>query len=201
MNTTSSTTSTAIVKQTNGVLKQIKGKKNMRDRRTVELVKPQRDEKGQFIEGNQESKGLLNSGPPCKFCDDRTNIISKVNLYIEKCNGNLDGKVQVPYIEELCLVLGIHTDTLADWMNPPDTSHIHEVAELIRAYKSIKMMQKLRLMQTTLTNTATGAIFQLKANHGMVETEKTLIAGVNNEPVKYEILIGPKKHREELEEE
>lgn len=198
MNTTATSSTTAVITQTNKV-KETKGKREKRGSALVPIIqeiKPQRDKNGLFLPGNQLSVG--NSATHCSYCENRAKINSKINLYIEQCQGNVDGKLKMPYLEELCMILGIHVDTITDWMNP-NVNHDHECSELVRAYKTIKMLQKLRLLQTTLTTTPTGAIFQLKANHGMVETEKTLIAGVNNEPMKYEIAIIAKKQREELE--
>ena len=166
-----------------------------------EEEKPQRNEKGQFAPGNNASEG--SGGRPCGFCEKRTEIMNKIKLYSEWTLGNVDKKLHVPYLEELCdeTYLDIHTDTLTNW-----TDNAHDVVlhtELIATIKKLKMRQKRLLLMRTLGQVSTGAIFQLKANHGMIETEKQMMVGGNNNdsPVKYDINIIPKKKREELEGE
>lgn len=149
-------------------------------------AKLERDAKGHFLPGNQESVG--NSGhAPCHYCQNKEQIMKDVYLYEAYCNGQLPDQphIEMPYLEELCLRLKIHTDTLANWVagNCKEGDH----SDIIQAYKRLFMTQKLRLMQRMGSNNPTGSIFLLKANHNMVETEKRLIAGVVNEPL--EIVI------------
>ncbi len=201
MNTTASSSTTAIVSQ---VAKELPTKKKGRPFKKTNLmtvvdeIKPQRDEKGLFLEGNQISVGN-EGGRPCLFCREPVRIMQKINLYKEYCEGKVDGKIHIPYLQELCGYdyLDVRKDTLYDWTTNENHAQLH--SELKDAIKSLLERQELRLLQATLTSTPTGAIFQLKTNHKYVETEKTLIAGVNNEPMKYEIAIIAKKQREELE--
>lgn len=71
-----------------------------------------------------------------------------------------------PYIEELSLELDVDDDTIVEW------SKIHK--DFSATIKKIKKLQKLRLYDKSMQKSSTtGAIFQLKVNHGMIETSKT----------------------------
>ena len=70
-----------------------------------------------------------------------------------------------PYLEELALDLDIDDETIIEW------SKIHP--NFSATIKRIKSLQKVRLLNSTMNkNSNVGAIFQLKCNHGMIETEK-----------------------------
>lgn len=84
--------------------------------------------------------------------------VEKAEEYIKYCRENKE----IPYIEELADEwLDCDEDTIANWS-------VHK--EFFGAIKRIKMRQKMMLMK------GEGAmkIFQLKANHGMIETEKRI---------------------------
>lgn len=142
-------------------------------------------------------------GRPCDFCENRTKIMQKVLLYAEYCEGKVDGSPHVPYLQELCGYdyLDILTTQLWGWVN--SKTHEAEHLELSNTIKKIMERQQLRLLQRSLAaQNPAGAIFQLKANHGMVETEKTLVGGIKGgEPMDYNIHIVPKSKKQmELEE-
>jgi hypothetical protein len=72
---------------------------------------------------------------------------------------------------------------------PHDPNHKEELhAELHESVNKLLQLQKQFLLNHSLfNNQVAGAIFQLKANHGMIETEKRILAGSVNEPL--EIII------------
>lgn len=149
--------------------------------------KPKRNAKGHFLKGNKESVGM-SPGRPCEYCQNKDAVLKTVYLYQAYCEGELpDHKsLEIPYIEELCLKLKIHTDTLNDWCKGDCTQGDH--SDIVRTIKGIMMMQKLRLLQRTNGNNPTGAIFQLKANHKMIEIEKKILAGDDKEPLEIHIV-------------
>ncbi len=148
---------------------------------------PNRNEKGQFVEGNRESVG--NSGKPCQFCKHAVETTNKVMLYSNWTLGKVDGKYHVPFLEELCDedYLDIHTDTLHDWTNGKHAEEHH--SELIHTIRKLVMRQKKLLLKRTLTDSqVAGAIFQLKANHGLMEAEKKVLVGdKNSDPMEFVI--------------
>lgn len=157
---------------------------------TIDLfAKPQRDEKGRFVKGNSESIG--NAGKPCFFCRDREHYLKKINLYSLWTLGKLDKKPHMPYFQMLCDedYLDISYDTFLDWTNEKDQHAIENHAELIQIRKKLMRRQEGYLLQRTLSSAATGAIFQLKANHGYIETEKRILAGDPEKPVNQKLEI------------
>lgn len=163
--------------------------------------KPQRNEKGHFIEGNTVSVGN-EGGRPCEFCERPVEIINKVNLYREWCRGKVDEKLHIPYLEELVSedYLDITIDQLEDWVK--SENHKKEHAELSRAIGHIKNRQKLYLMKRTVNNDSRGSMFLLSANYGVIEKSKQYQAGDKNEPLEYNIHIVPKTNKQQqLEEE
>lgn len=99
---------------------------------------------------------------PSKFDGDTT--IKRVDQYVDTCEANH----VVPYVEELIGILGIEEKTHAWWMG-----------KYISYYKAVKRLyrvQKVLLMRYSMTKqAAAGSIFQLKVNHGMIETNRTEI--------------------------
>lgn len=128
-------------------------------------------------------------GAPCKFCGNREIIMKKTNEYIDKCY--LSKPPQIPYKEELALILDVDEDTISNWANKRigETDSL-EHPEFFGAYKKVNTVQKLFLLKrTTGRFNPTGAIFQLKANHGMIETEKKILAGDKDaEPITIKVV-------------
>lgn len=144
-----------------------------------------RNEKGQFAPGNNASHGA--GGSTCDFCKRPVEIIQKIKLYGQWTRGKVDGKIHVPFLEELCDedYLDIDEDTLTNW-----TLHAHDQerhAELIGAIKTLMMRQKGFLKKRVLGDkNPTGGIFLLKANHGMVEAEKKILVGEkSSDPINF----------------
>ncbi len=160
---------------------------------------PNRNEKGQWVKGNDASVGN-EGGRPCRYCEEETALSHRTAKYIERCTSST--KPMIPYIEELALEMGVDDSEIVSWANKvkPDTEEL-EHPEFNTAYKRIKMIQKLRLQQRTQGRfNPTGAIFLLKANHGFMESEKRILAGDKDQPMKLEIEITEEKKREEASE-
>ncbi len=142
--------------------------------------------KSGFQKGNNASNGK--GGRRCEFCKEPEKILNKIKLYSEWTLGRVDKEVHTPFLEELCDedYLDIHMDTIHDWTHGKHAEANH--VDLIRTIKKLVMRQKRFLLKHTLTSQqVSGAIFQLKANHGMIETEKKILAGSGTEPL--EIII------------
>jgi hypothetical protein len=86
-------------------------------------------------------------------------MLESAHAYTEKCWKNQ----QIPFVEELCLELGINDDTIVEWAKE------HE--EFSATIKRLKTLQKLHLKRDALEKRthANMAIFLLKANHGLDE--------------------------------
>ncbi len=128
-------------------------------------------------------------GRPCKFCTNKTEIMAIVDKYLKRCKEGENGKQIMPYLEELCLELDIDEDTIANWAQKKNDNDELEHPEFFGAYKKVRMYQRLRLQQRTMGRyNPTGAIFLLKVNHNMIESEKRIIAGDHAEPLEIKII-------------
>lgn len=91
---------------------------------------------------------------------------------------------ETPFIEQLCILLDVSDETIRNWAKTHD--------EFFGTIKKIESLQKLRLLQMSLKKDefTAGQIFQLKANHGMIETEKRILAGgdQNDKPINIRII-------------
>lgn len=92
-------------------------------------------------------------------------------------------KNKVPYIEELALQLDVDDTTIINWATATDDNGDLSHPQFLATYKKIRTLAKLRLLQRTLFQFPAGSIFQLKANHGMMESDKRIIAGDKEEPL------------------
>lgn len=122
-------------------------------------------------------------GRPTKYNNDRVNQVSS---YLSDCKEN---RKTIPTIEGLAEYMFVNVDTINEWRD--------RHPEFSVAIKAILEKQKNKLMIDGLYGgkevNATMAIFLLKANHGMMETEKKVLAqeGVFN--VNIDGLIGLSK--------
>ena len=105
--------------------------------------------------------------------------------YIKSCSREA---TEIPTVEGLALTIGVDADTIGNWGK--------EYPEFFGTIKELKDKQKNQLMQDGLyggkeVNQAM-AIFLLKANHGMVETDRHEIGGVNGntEPIRLLVNAG-----------
>ncbi len=108
-------------------------------------------------------------GRPTKYNEE---MLKKANEYYLKCLNS----EEVPYIERLALTLDVDDERITDYSR--------KYTNFNATIKRIKTLQKLKLQELTISTgkgAAIGAIFQLKANHGMIETEKQMHVGANNE--------------------
>jgi hypothetical protein len=97
-------------------------------------------------------------GQPTKYNEAMQKIADD---YLAQCrNAN---PPQIPFMEELALLCDVDDDTINEWT---------KVFPVFSAtIKKIKGLQRLRLQQRSLGRVnPVGAIFLLKANHGMKET-------------------------------
>lgn len=111
-------------------------------------------------------------GRPTKYNDG---MIDRANDYIQSCGRE---STELPTIEGLALTLQVDDTTLLSWAekNP----------KFLATIKNLKFKQKNQLINDGLYGgkeiNAAMAIFLLKANHGMIETERKEITGVNGQP-------------------
>lgn len=172
--------------------------------KTVEL--PQRDKKGYFAKGNRigvDSGG----GRFCEFCPHGEEILKKIDLYAAYCMGDVDEKMHPPFLEELCgyKYLNILVADIYRWIDnakpmPHDLNHKIELhSALADSVKRLVQYQKQFLLNHSLfNNQVSGAIFQLKANHGMIETEKRILAGDKDN--KLEIIITEEDRKKDIDD-
>lgn len=118
-------------------------------------------------------------GRPTSYSEE---VLQKAYDYLDEC----DREFQIPYIQELALVLGVNQDTLYEWAKAKNEDNNLRYPEFSEALKMIKSCQELKLLRSSMyAFSSTGSLFQLKTNHGYVETEKRVIeAKVQNEDMK-----------------
>jgi hypothetical protein len=128
-------------------------------------------------------------GRPLKYPNEDI-LVKKTEEYLASC-----GKEQtsLPTIEGLALFLDLDTDQIVEYdKRYPNKFHA--------TYKRIFMAQKQQLIDDGMYGgkevNATMAIFLLKVNHGMIETERKLLAGPNGEPLDLLHIYRPEKKKE-----
>lgn len=128
---------------------------------------------------------------PCEYCQNRVFIQQLTKRYMDECG--LDRKpVKIPFLEELAIRLMHHSETILEWGK--DEVHHKEFSESIRL---LKTYQSLRLQQRVLGRfNPSGAISLLKWHHGMIETEKRILAGDRDEPMQLQIEITDDRPKE-----
>jgi len=142
-------------------------------------------------------------GRPCEFCKNKEKYETLTRDYLKRSRAKTGDKVSIPFIEELADILDKDDETLGIWAHKhikdqegKETEEL-EHPEFAHLFKRIVSLQKLRLLQRTLGRfNPSGAIFQLKANHGLIETEKKVLAGDSNEPLLVEIINEDRKNLE-----
>ncbi len=121
-------------------------------------------------------------GRPCEYCKRKEEIDKVTADYLASAKRPI--KPIIPFIQELVMILDVDIDTVHDWAAKKMRGGKLEHPDFSRAVKSLLNIQQLRLLNRTLGRfSPAGAIFQLKANHGMIETEKRLLGGLTNEPL------------------
>lgn len=131
---------------------------------------------GEVVENKPKHPG----GRPSKYNEA---MLQKAKDYYDLCRGKTDGKKRMPFIEELAMECDVDDKTINTWTNEPDNTEFRATIE------KLKNLQKLRTVQQGYgAKNPTFAIFMLKANHGMVETEKRILAGErDSEPMNIQI--------------
>ena len=104
-------------------------------------------------------------GRPTKY---RPIFVKKVKNYYEKC---LKENV-MPFIEDLELILEVSGDSIA--------RYVEAHGDFSGAIERINTLQRKSLKKIALSN-YNGAIFLLKANHGLVEKQHVLLSGAEGE--------------------
>lgn len=113
-------------------------------------------------------------GRPTKY---RPIFVKKVDKYYKKC---LKDNV-MPFIEDVAMLLEVDPDTITNWTK----ANKHFFGAIDR----IKLLQRM-LLKKIVARTPQGAIFLLKANHGLIEAEKVLHGGTpEEEPIRF--TVGP----------
>ena len=121
-------------------------------------------------------------GRPTDY-DKNIDYVQKANEYLQTCGRE---QTKLPKVEEFCEYIGIDDDTAVEWCKKYKSSNFSA------AIKRIKTVQKGELIDDGLFGgkevNPGMAIFLLKANHGMIETEKKVIAGDNKSPFEVRIV-------------
>lgn len=112
-----------------------------------------------------------------KYTDSTVEITRQ---YIDSCSRE---STELPTIEGIALVLGVNDETIGIWAK--------KYPEFDEVIKDLKAKQKTQLMNDGLYGgkeiNSTMAIFLLKVNHGMIETEKKILAGEIDNPIKIDV--------------
>ena len=128
--------------------------------------------------GHEECSFLLKMARPSTY-DPK--LSEKVDEYLESCGSN---NLKLPQVADFARFIGISRDTAYEW-----ASKHPEFSDTI---KKIKDYQRIDLINNGLYSSkevsATMAIFLLKVNHGMIETERKQLVGENNGPVEIRIV-------------
>lgn len=117
-------------------------------------------------------------GRPTKYTSD---ILLQVGEYLATCGRE---NTELPTIEGLCIFLDIDDDTCVEWSK--------KYKEFSASVKDIMRRQKNQLINDGMYGgkeiNSGMAIFLLKANHGMIETEKKILSGDSNSPLTVKVL-------------
>jgi hypothetical protein len=113
-------------------------------------------------------------GRPTEYQEDTP---EKVEAYIQSCGRE---QTELPTLEGLAIYLGVHTDTIQEWQK------VHP--EFSVSVKGILERQKNQLVNDGMYGgkevNSTMAIFLLKCNHGMIETERKLLGNLDGSNLK-----------------
>jgi hypothetical protein len=119
-------------------------------------------------------------GRPTKYNEEVLNIANEYKNRIWQAP-------MMPTIEGLADELDVDSDTINNWATAKDESDVLINKEFFGTIKAIKNKQKKQLMEDGMYGgkevNSTMAIFLLKANHGMIETERKLIGGDEEHPI------------------
>lgn len=104
-------------------------------------------------------------GRPTKYNEE---LQKKADQYVDETSH--------PYIEELALKLDINDDTINRWTKVSKKTKKPKKPLFYATIKKLKMKQLLALKKKSIDKdyATAGAIFQMKANHGMIETTRNI---------------------------
>ena len=123
---------------------------------------------------------------------DQTKDYEKLaDEYLQTC-GRLQTKL--PKISEFCReYIGVSEDTVNLWMKGENLPKDADTTELVGAIKRVKEIQKEQLIDDGSYGgkevNSTMMIFLLKANHGMIETERRELIGKDGNPIQLSIKL------------
>lgn len=111
-------------------------------------------------------------------------VINKLEEYLSQCGRE---QTELPTVEGFALYIDVDTDTINNWADKKDDNGSLVHPEFFGAYKKLFNKQKNQLINDGLyggkeINTAM-AIFLLKVNHNMVETNRTELTGKGGVPL------------------
>ena len=117
-------------------------------------------------------------------------------MYFEECDQRMvDGKVKPePYlVTGLAIFLDLTTDNVLDYSKRDDFSVIIKKAKQ-------RIAQNLQVISIDQPQKAAGTLFNLKCNHGMIETNKLELAGPDGGPIESKIVYAdPRDSNKEAE--
>jgi hypothetical protein len=123
--------------------------------------------------------------PAGRPSDYRPEYVQKAKDYIASCGREA---TELPTMEGLSHILGADDTTVQAWSEAKNPDGTLKNPEFLAALKDLKQSQKTQLMNDGLYGgkdvNSTMAIFLLKVNHGMIETERKMLVGEKGaEPV------------------
>lgn len=108
-------------------------------------------------------------GRPTKY---KHEFIKIAEDYLQECKN----MKKIPFLEEVAIKIGVSEKTVSRWSEAND--------DFCLAIEDITLYQKMALKTLGLgKNTTQMAIFLLKANHGLIETEKIQHESSGGEPL------------------
>lgn len=103
-------------------------------------------------------------------------LIQTAKEYIDSCGREA---TELPTIEGLARYINVNSDTIYEWRE--------KYSEFSETIKGLLDKQKDQLINDGMYGgkevNSTMAIFLLKANHGLIETSRTEVSGVNGQPI------------------
>lgn len=111
-------------------------------------------------------------GRPTKLTDE---VRQKAKDYLSEIEKNSD----IPYLEQLAYKLDVDMDTMKRWSESDD--------DFCGTYKKIQIYQRYMLQKGSVLGqyNPASSIFQLKANHGMVETDRHEVGNLDGTNFKW----------------
>lgn len=145
----------------------------------------------EWLKAHTKTPSVPNSGAKCKYCEEKEKYQTLADQYVNRHRVNAQKeKATIPFVEELSDILDVERETISIWSDRRlPKSEEYEHPQFHQTIERLMNIQKLRLLQRTLGRyNPTGAIFQLKVNHGAIETEKKIVSGDSNAPLLIELV-------------